>query len=124
MGRSGLLAHPLWVNFLVLVPLALYLGWRRRGIQISAQQFLFATIFALAFGFVEAAVVVYLAAAAGLLPGYKDTLAEVQRLAQATQTETLSISQFSQSLLTVEVVREAATMVMLVSVALLAAGRA
>src|SRR5215469_5934819 len=103
MGQSRLLARPLWVNFLVLVPLALYLAWRRRGIQISGQQFVFATIFALAFGFVEAAVVVYLSAAAGLLPGYKGTLSEVRRLAQATQPETLSISQFPQSLLTVEV---------------------
>ena len=68
--------------------------------------------------------VVYLSAAAGLLPGYKGSLLEVQRLAQATQPETLSISQFPPSLLTVEVLREIATMVMLVSVAMLAAGKA
>jgi hypothetical protein len=124
MGQSRLLAQPLWVNLLVLVPVAVYFAWRRKGIQISGRQLLFAAVFALAFGFVEAAVVVYLSAAAGILPGYKGTLSEVQRLAQATQPETLSISQFPQSLLTVEVLREAATMAMLVSVALLAAGRA
>jgi hypothetical protein len=124
MGHSLLLAHPLWVNLLALVPLAPYVAWRRTGIQIPGRQLLFATIFALAFGFVEAAVVVYLSAAAGLLPGYKGTLSEVQRLAQATPPETLSIRQFPQSLLTVEVLREVATMVMLVSVALLAAGTA
>jgi hypothetical protein len=123
MGQTRFLAHPLWVNLLALIPLALYFAWRGKGIQISRRQLLFATIFALAFGFVESAVVVYLSAAAGLLPGYKGTLSEVQRLAQANQPEILPISQFPQSLLTVEVLREAATMVMLVSVALLSASK-
>src|SRR6516225_7609244 len=94
-------AHPLWVNLLVLIPLAVYFAWRRKGIQIPGRQILFATIFALAFGFVEAAVAVYLSAAAGLLPGYTGTLSEVQRLAKATQPETLQIDQFPPSLLTV-----------------------
>jgi hypothetical protein len=124
MGQSRLLAHPLWVNLLVLVPLAPYFAWRRKGIQIPRRQFFFATIFALAFGFVEAAVAVYLSAAAGLLPGYTGTLSEVQRLANSTQPEMLPISQFPQSLLTVEVLREAATIVMLISFALLAASKA
>src|SRR3974390_154332 len=120
MGPSRLLAQPLWVNLLALVPLSLYFALRRRGIQISWRQLLFATIFALAFGFVEAAVAVYLSAAAGLLPGYTGTLSEVQRLARPTQPETLPIAQFPQSLLTVEVLREAATILMLASIALLA----
>ena len=124
MGQSRLLAHPLWVNMLVLVPLALYVGWRRRGIQIPGRQLLFATIFSLAFGLVEAASAIYLSAAAGLLPGYTGTLADVQRLARATQPETLSAGQFPPSLLSVELMREAATIVMLVSVALLAASKA
>jgi hypothetical protein len=124
MEQFRLLAHPLSVNLLVLVPVAIYFALRRRGIQISGRQVLFATIFALAFGFVEAAVVAYLSAAAGLLPGYMGTLSEVRRLARATQPEPLNLSQFPQSLLTIEVLREAATMVMLVSVALLAAGKA
>jgi hypothetical protein len=123
MGQFRLLAHPLWVNLLVLVPVAIYFGLRRRGIQISGRQLLFATIFALAFGFVEAAVVAYLSAAAGLLPGYMGTLSEVQRFARATQPELLNLSQFPQSLLTIEVLREAATMIMLLSVALLAADK-
>jgi len=121
MGEFRLLAHPLWVNLLVLIPVLLYFAWRIRGIQIPGRQLLFATIFALAFGFLEAAVAVYLSAAAGLLPGYTGTLSEVQRLAGATQPETLPIDQFPQSLLTVEVLREAATILMLASVALLAA---
>jgi hypothetical protein len=124
MGQSRLLAHPLWVNLLVLIPLAPYFAWRNRGIQVPGRQLLFATVFALTFGFVEAAVAVYLSAAAGLLPGYMGTLSEVQRLAKATPPETLLISHFPQSLLTIEVLREAATIVMLVSVALLATSKA
>lgn len=124
MGQFRLLAHPLWVNLLVLIPLALFLAWRNRGIQISGRPLLFVTIFSLAFGFVEAAAAIYLSAAAGLLPGYTGTLSEVQRLAKATQPETLPISQFPQSLLTVEVLREAATIVILVSVAVLADSKA
>jgi hypothetical protein len=123
MEQFRLLAHPLWVNLLVLVPLALYFAWRKRGILIPGRQLLFASIFALAFGFVEAAVAVYLAAAAGLLPGYTGTLTDVQRLARATRQYALPIDQFPQSLLTMEVLREGATIVMLVSIALLAASR-
>jgi hypothetical protein len=114
----------MWVNLLVLIPLTLYFAWRNRGIQIPGRQLLFVSIFALAFGFVEAAAAVYLSAAAGLLPGYLGTLSEVQRLAGAAQPETLSIDQFPQSLLTVEVLREAATILMMASVALLAATKA
>ncbi len=123
MGQFQLLAQPLWVNLLVLIPLALFFGWRSRGIQISGRQFFFATTFALAFGFVEATVVVYLRAAAGLLPGYAGTLSEVQHLAAGIHSEPPTITQFPQSLLTVEMLREGATIVMLVSIALLAAAK-
>jgi len=124
MGQFQLLAQPLWVNLLVLIPLALFFGWRRRGIQISGRQFVFATIVALPFGFVEARVVIYLRAAAGLLPGYTGTLSEVQHLGKGTYLEPPTITQLPQSLLTVEVLREGATIVMLVSIALLAASGA
>jgi hypothetical protein len=78
------------------------------------------TLFAVAFGFVEASVVVYLRAAIGLLPGYAGSLADVQRSREIYQ-QTKSISQLPQSLVTIEVYREAATMIMLAAVGLLAA---
>ncbi len=118
------MAQPLWVNLLVLIPVGVFLGWRSRGLQISRRQLLFCTLFALAFGFAEAAVVVYLRAATGLLPGYAGTLAEVQRVETAAAPYPPNITQFPQSLLAVEVLREAATMVMLISIALLADARA
>jgi len=123
MGQFQLLAQPAWVNLLVFIPLGLFVGWRSRGLQISGRQLLFTTLFALAFGFVEAAVVVYLRAATGLLPGYAGTLSDVQRLG-GTALYPPDITLFPQSLLTVEVLREGATMVMLVSIAMLSVPRA
>jgi hypothetical protein len=72
-GASGETEGPkaaMWVNLLLFIPPILFIAWRSRGLQISRRQLLFATLFALAFGFVEAVVVVYLLAAAALLPGY------------------------------------------------------
>ena len=124
MGQFQLVAQPMWVNLLLFIPPILFIAWRSRGLQISRRQLLFATLFALAFGFVEAVVVVYLRAAAALLPGYTGTLSEVQRLGRGTVQDPLTMTQFPQSLLTVEVLREGATIVMLASVAMLAAVRA
>jgi hypothetical protein len=115
-------AQPWWVNLLVLIPFITYFAFRRTGFRLSWRQLIIIAIFATAFGFVEAAVVVYLRAATGLLPGYTETLSELQHSSEGYHQEE-SISQFPQSLLTIEVCREAATIVMLISVAMLAASR-
>jgi Kef-type K+ transport system membrane component KefB len=116
-------ATPWWVNLLLLVPFITYWGWRRKGLDISACQLGYAGLFAMGFGFVEAAVVVYLSAATGTLPGYGGSLTDVQRLAASSYEQARTVSQMPPSLLTVEVLREAATMLMLLTVALLAARR-
>jgi len=118
--QSQFLAHPWWVNLLVIVPLAAAWHWRRRALSLSSSQLLYCGLFSAAFGFVEAAVVVYLRAAAGLLPGYHGTLAEVRVAALSDRFDPLQFD-FPRSLMSVELCREAATLVMLVSVALLAA---
>jgi hypothetical protein len=124
MDRFQVFAHPWWVNLLIIVPGAGYFLWRRKGLQFPWRRALIISVFALAFGFVEASVVVYLRAAAGLLPGYQGgTLADVRRLS-ATYQQASPDNQLPQVLLGFEGLREAATMVMLVSVALLAASRA
>lgn len=123
MEQFQLFAQPLWVNILVLVPVALLFIWRSRGIEISRRKLLVAAIFAMAFGFVEATVVVYLRAAAGLLPGYTGIPAQLQLTAQIPNPPVPTVSHFSQTLLTVEMVREGATMVMLVTIALLTVSR-
>jgi hypothetical protein len=123
MEKFHIWPQPWWVNLLVLIPVATYFAFRRKGLLLSWRHLIILAIFAAAFGFAEAAVVVYLRAAVGLLPGYMGTLSQLQHSSQSYHQE-LSISQFPQSLLAIELYREAATIVMLVSVALLAASRA
>lgn len=118
-----LIAEPWWVNLLVLVPPFAYFRWRRTGVSLPPPQLLTSGFFAAAFGFVEAVVVVYLRAATGLLPGYQGTLSDVIRRSGEFYQQSQAISQFPQSLLTLEVFREAATIVMLGSVALLTAAK-
>jgi hypothetical protein len=120
----GLVAQPWWVNLLVLVPPLAWLSWRRDGLPVTARQLAFSGIFAAAFGIVEAVVVVYLRAATGLLPGYRGTLADVARMSGQFYVQSQAISQFPKSLLTLEVLREAATILMLLSVAFLASTKA
>ena len=120
MQKFQVWAQPWWVNLLILVPLVTYLAYRRKGLSLQRRQLIILAIFAAAFGFVEAVVVVYLRAAIGLLPGYMGTLSELRHSLRG-YTQASSLSQFPQSLLTIEVYREAATMVMLVGVSLLAA---
>jgi len=121
MEKSQLWAQPWWVNLLIFIPLIAFYLWRRTGLHLTWRQLLAIAIFAVSFGFGEAAVVVYLRAAVGLLPGFHGTLADVQRSAPEFYQQAESLNAFPQSLLTIEVLREAATILMLVSVATLAA---
>jgi hypothetical protein len=91
------------------VPLASYLGWRAGGLRFSPRQLTYAAIFAVAFGINEAAVVVYLRAAGGLLG---NTAAPEQVLAQLPQI-----------LIATEISRECATLIVLCAVSLLAVTR-
>ena len=117
-------AQPWWVNLLVLVPCIAYAMWRRSGLALTAKQLAISGVFAASFGFVEAAVVIYLRAAVGLLPGYQGTLSDVVRLSGEFYQQSQAITQFPRSLLTVELFREAATILMLASVAWLASSNA
>jgi hypothetical protein len=114
-----LVAQPWWVNLLVLVPLLAWFSWRRGGVPVTVRQLVISGVFAASFGFLEAVVVVYLRAAVGLLPGYQGSLSDVIRMSGDFYRQSQAISQFPRSLLTLEVLREAATILMLLSVALL-----
>jgi hypothetical protein len=105
-----LLATPWWVNLLILVPVLSYWLWRRTGLALTGRILAAGTVFGLAFGFVESAVVVYLRAAIGLVPTPADST-----------PPPLLLDDIPRHLLATEMVREAATILMLVSVALLAA---
>ena len=120
MDKFQAWAQPWWVNLLFAIPFLIYFLCRRKGLLLTTTQLTLTTLFGAAFGFVEAAVVVYLRAAVGLLPGYKGTLADVARMSAGIYQQAQSV-ELPQSLLTVELFREAATIVMLVTLALLAA---
>ena len=115
----GLVAQPWWVNLLVLIPPLAWFSWRRGGVPVSVRQLVISGVFAASFGFLEAVVVIYLRAAVGLLPGYQGTLSDIIRMSGDFYLQSQAISQFPKSLLTLEVLREAATILMLFSVALL-----
>ena len=114
-----LISQPWWVNLIVLIPPLAWFSWRRGGVPVTARQLAISGLFAAAFGFLEAVVVVYLRAAVGLLPGYQGTLTDVIRMSGQFYMQSQAISQFPKSLLTLEVLREAATILMLLAVALL-----
>jgi hypothetical protein len=116
-------AEPWWVNLLIAVPFIVFFFWRRKALQIPGNVLLFAGTFAVAFGFVEGCVVVYLRGALGTLPGIGGTISDVARLSSSVYQQAYTIDQFPKSLMTIESVREAATMIMLVSVAVLAGRR-
>lgn len=120
MEKLQLWAQPWWVNLLILIPVATYFAFRRKGRLLSWRRLLTIAIFAVAFGFVEASVVVYLRAAIGLLPGYAGNLSDLQNSSRGYEQAT-SLAQFPPSLIVIEMYREAATMIMLIGVTLLAA---
>jgi hypothetical protein len=122
MEKLQVWAQPWWVNLLILIPFATYIAFRSKGTFLNRRQLVILAIFACAFGFVEAAVVVYLRAATGLLPGFTGSWSDL-RSSPGYEQATL-LSQFPQNLLTIEIYREAATIIMLAAVALLAASRA
>ena len=124
MESFVLLAIPWWVNLLILVPFISWYIWKKHGgITIATRTLILTGLFGIAFGFVEAAVVVYLRAAVGTLPGYGGTLADVAVLSSTIYQQAQLVAELPRSLLVIEFFREAATMVMLATIALLTAKR-
>lgn len=122
MESFVLFAIPWWVNLLILVPFISWYIWNKHGgLAITTRTLILTALFGIAFGFVEAAVVVYLRAAVGLLPGYGGTLADVAVLSSTIYQQAQLLGELPRSLLVIEFFREVATMVMLVTIAFLAA---
>lgn len=99
-----LFATPWWVNLLILIPFVPLLLARNRKRCIRRRRLIVTALFALAFAFVEAAVVVYLRASSGLLAAQRGH----------------APNGFPDLFLHMEIVREAATMIMLATIATLA----
>src|SRR5690242_6929922 len=99
MEQFQLLVTPFWVNLLIFVPVGVYLWFKKDKLAISKQTLLYTGLFAVAFGMVEASVVVYLRATLNLLPGYQGTLLDVQRLASPTYNQQIFATALPASLL-------------------------
>lgn len=121
MKEIGFLAQPWPVNFLILIPPIVFVFFRKRPSWLSGKTLVISAIFGSSFGFVEAAVVIYLRAALDLLPGYTESLSEVARQSFDLYQQNLAVYELPKSLMTVELFREFATVVMLVCIALLTA---
>lgn len=124
MEKFELFATPVWVNLLILVPILLFFYWRKNKLSISGKTLFYTLIFGIAFGVIEATVVIYLRAATGLLPGYGGTIMDVWKQASVIYyNQELLQKQLPMSLLVFELIREAGTMVMLWAVAFIAANK-
>jgi hypothetical protein len=117
MRGLHLWAQPWWVNLLLLVPPLSYCYWRRTGLLLNRRILTILLLFGVSFGFVEAVVVVYLRGTLATLAQNSSTTSEASTYQQAISL----LAQIPQQLRTIEVCREAATMLMLAAVALLAA---
>ena len=124
MNGFVLFATPYWINLLILIPILLFYYWSKHKLSINKNILLFTAVFGTSFGFIEAAVVVYLRAALGFLPGYKGTLMDVWReSANFYYNQQLVVKELPLSLLTVEFVREAFTIIMLLSICFIAVNK-
>jgi hypothetical protein len=109
------LARPWWVNLAILVPVLTYYFLRKSKPALGSVELLISAIFGVAFAFVEASVVIYLRAITGLLLSSKSS--EVASLSSKSYQEAQIVSDFPTGLLRVELLREAATILILGCVA-------
>ncbi len=109
--------HPWWVNLSILVPILTYYFLRKNDLSLGNTQLLVSAIFACAFAFVEASVVVYLRAITGFLMGSGSS--EVASLSSRFYQDARIVSDFPTSLLKIELLRETATILMLGCVSIL-----
>lgn len=110
-----LFAKPWWVNLLVLVPAISLYFWRRAGPTLEWKRLIMAGAFAAAFGFVECATVEYLQVQ---LPTLQEMATQPGKFPDEASVPVLPLH-----LLRMELAREAATMIMLLTVAWLATTR-
>jgi len=107
--------RPWWVNLLILVPVLTFYFLRRNRPSLRTTQLLISGFFAVAFSFIEASVVIYLRAITGFITG--SGLSAVTNLSSSFYNEARIVADFPPSLLKVEILREAATILILGCVA-------
>jgi hypothetical protein len=104
MNNFVLLAEPWWVNLLILVPIVVLVIGLFQKFKLSSNQLFWSAIFGIAFGFIEASVVVYLRAATAI---------------NGNISPNQIIDSFTLNLFRIEFLREIFTIIMIGSVAIL-----
>ena len=123
MNEFVLFARPFWINFLILVPFVVYFIWRKSGILFTKKIMILLALFGIAFGVTEASAIIYLRTPFGLLPGYNQNLDEVVNLSASIHDQAQLVAKLPKSLYVVEFIRQVATMIMLISIAMISACR-
>lgn len=116
-----LFAEPWWVNLLLGVPLAVLWWGRTRGHDARGDLLGWLAVWGVAFGCVEAAVVIDLRAIYAVTLGHPPTVAAVAHVSE--QPAAIPLESLPSDLLGLEVRREIATIIMLGAAAMLAARR-
>jgi len=127
MESFELLAHPFWVNFFILTPVIIFFLWYKTGLQISRNILLASAVFGVAMGYWEAATVVYLRSTGSMLAAAKDFgqmfLDKLNVLPLRQYDPTLALMANPELLFRLEVMREIATIILLLVVAFISAGQ-
>lgn len=122
MDHFQLFAQPWWANLLIFIPVLTCWLLRSKPVSSPTTQLLFLGVFGISFAFVEAAVVVYLRAIAGFLPGFTEGFQKIWLYAGQYQ-QNLALARLPNTLVAIEFIRELATILMLASIAWVAGSR-
>ncbi len=104
METFQVLASPFWVNLFILIPFILWFAWKKR-LNLTRYQLITLAIFAIAFGILEAIIVVYLRYIGQTVNQAQALLALPDKIVQA------------------EMIREACTLIILTAVAISSANK-
>ena len=107
--------RPWWVNLTILAPILTFYFFRKRKPLLRNGELWVSALFGIGFAFVEAAVVIYLRAITGFLLGSESF--EVASLSSDLYQVAQLVNNFPTGLLKIELVREAATILILGCVA-------
>ncbi|MFA5871183.1 MAG: hypothetical protein WC858_00500 [Parcubacteria group bacterium] len=113
MDRFQFFASPWWVNLFALIPFISFYLWRGK-LSIPRAVLVYTAIFGIAFGYIEAAVVMYLRGAIGLANS-TDGIALIFTYQQADILAKLPFN-----FLSAEMYREAATLILILLIAVVA----
>jgi len=112
--------EPFLVNFLILVPFILLLIWGKKGILINKKKLIILIAFGIGFGFVEAANIIFLRGASNFLYNRESCLLNNTSIINSECEQAFLVQKIPPKFYRVEFIREIATIIMLISIGLIA----